>query len=554
MRQTRRQFVGTALGAIAATGVALPAMAATGPIRVSLAGFEPRRLASLRRGVAAMKALPPSDHRSWFWQAATHAYNDALYADALKRDPKIAKVDAKRYWNQCPHFGQCSADFLIWHRAFLFYFERSLRDMAQDADLALPYWNYATAQGRGFPAAYTPQFLDGARSISNPLFHPTRNYDFTNGETLLSDPVALAPDTLSAPTFFSDIGVTGFGGDFRDAGHPRQSLIETRPHGDIHMVVGGYITGIDSNGAMSDIPTAAFDPVFWAHHANIDRLWTQWASSPGKDWGPLPPDAWLDEAPFLFVDFDGAEKSESRRFYMDRANLAVRYDSDNPARPELTLPRAVESSAQAAASGQSRHAAPPPKTVAPPPKTVAPPTDTLLIGAMIREIEIAADSVPINVSPNTPVSRQIAATPRPQAAPPAPPAGAEQRNANAAVAGTIFAPSTRSGRRVVLELSGISFDRAPSSGFAVYLATPDDPNGSMVGRLDLFGATHGHVAGMGAMAAVQSFDVTAIVRGFRGPFTIRVAPYDLLVRKSGAPAPRRADGVRIAGVRFLATG
>jgi tyrosinase len=29
-------------------------------------------------------------------------------------------------------------------------------------------------------------------------------------------------------------------------------------------------------GQMGVIATAAFDPVFWAHHVMIDRLWYQW--------------------------------------------------------------------------------------------------------------------------------------------------------------------------------------------------------------------------------------------------------------------------------------
>ena len=27
---------------------------------------------------------------------------------------------------------------------------------------------------------------------------------------------------------------------------------------------------------MADIPFAAFDPIFWAHHAMIDRVWRRW--------------------------------------------------------------------------------------------------------------------------------------------------------------------------------------------------------------------------------------------------------------------------------------
>jgi tyrosinase len=46
-------------------------------------------------------------------------------------------------------------------------------------------------------------------------------------------------------------------------------------HGDVHVWAGG---------AMSQVPTAAYDPIFWAHHAMIDRLWYLWQMRhPGMD-------------------------------------------------------------------------------------------------------------------------------------------------------------------------------------------------------------------------------------------------------------------------------
>ena len=31
---------------------------------------------------------------------------------------------------------------------------------------------------------------------------------------------------------------------------------------------------------MAIIPTAGFDPIFWMHHGNVDRLWAEWTNSP----------------------------------------------------------------------------------------------------------------------------------------------------------------------------------------------------------------------------------------------------------------------------------
>src|ERR1700690_2151846 len=74
MVQTRRQFVRrvAAAGAVASFGLPESVRAQARPVRVSLAEFsaDKRKVASLRRGVAVMKARPGSDHRSWFFQAA----------------------------------------------------------------------------------------------------------------------------------------------------------------------------------------------------------------------------------------------------------------------------------------------------------------------------------------------------------------------------------------------------------------------------------------------------------------------------------------------------
>ena len=60
----------------------------------------------------------------------------------------------------------------------------------------------------------------------------------------------------------------------------------------------------DVAGAMADVPTAAFDPIFWVHHSNIDRLWVEWACSKDKDWGALPSRDWFEARPWFFHDFD----------------------------------------------------------------------------------------------------------------------------------------------------------------------------------------------------------------------------------------------------------
>jgi tyrosinase len=59
----------------------------------------------------------------------------------------------------------------------------------------------------------------------------------------------------------------------------------------IHNGVHGWV-----GGAMATVPVAAYDPIFWAHHAMVDRLWYLWQISPrgvdppaGLLGQPLPP-------------------------------------------------------------------------------------------------------------------------------------------------------------------------------------------------------------------------------------------------------------------------
>ena len=50
---------------------------------------------------------------------------------------------------------------------------------------------------------------------------------------------------------------------------PAQTRLENI-HNGVHDWVGG---------TMSDLLTAPADPIFWMHHANIDRLWAVWQTA-----------------------------------------------------------------------------------------------------------------------------------------------------------------------------------------------------------------------------------------------------------------------------------
>jgi tyrosinase len=76
-------------------------------------------------------------------------------------------------------------------------------------------------------------------------------------------------------------------------------VLENSPHNQVHNLVGG------PTGLMTDPDKAAADPIFWLHHANIDRIWNQWISEGHQN----PTDnGWLSQS-FTFYDADGSQKS-----------------------------------------------------------------------------------------------------------------------------------------------------------------------------------------------------------------------------------------------------
>jgi tyrosinase len=221
------------------------------------------------RAITVLKGRDQTNPTSWRYLAAIHG-------------TRIPRSDWPQgaTWMECQH---SSWFFLPWHRIYLHYFERVVRraivDLGGPNDWALPYWDYSDPQRpnvRELPPAFRdPQMPSGD---PNPLFVSERsqqNPDINNGDKL--DPSDVEIGDAMAETSFTGPpvdGIAGFGGavtDWNHSGGPLGSL-ENIPHGLVHMGVGG----VQPLGLMSSFATAALDPIFWLHHANIDRLWEAW--------------------------------------------------------------------------------------------------------------------------------------------------------------------------------------------------------------------------------------------------------------------------------------
>jgi tyrosinase len=170
--------------------------------------------------------------------------------------------------------------FLPWHRAYLYFFERALRDRAPNAGLV--WWDWQTGPGIAsrLPEPYRKATVGGK---PNPLYSAKVSKLAIDqgkaGGVIVSAKTKREPDDLTELPSAEEVEDVLSRRQFKDFSGALEQL-----HGRVHDWVGGH---------MGMIPFAAFDPVFWAHHTMCDRIWRLWQL---RNPGGGPPASLLDEA------------------------------------------------------------------------------------------------------------------------------------------------------------------------------------------------------------------------------------------------------------------
>jgi len=196
---------------------------------------------------SALAATVPGMRLEWQQFKASSQYQSFLSAITRMRNNTNAQDrNSLNFWatvhvNQCPHGAPY---FLAWHRGYLYHFERQLRIASGDASLCLPYWDYYSY------ATLPAEFTDPASN--NPLYRQRLGAN-------VGAALDLAP---FAPSVFN------FERGTANAFEPRIEDI----HNPIHDLIGGVMSTMQS----------PLDPIFYLHHASIDRLTHAWALPDGK--------------------------------------------------------------------------------------------------------------------------------------------------------------------------------------------------------------------------------------------------------------------------------
>ncbi|AEO70659.1 uncharacterized protein THITE_2056637 [Thermothielavioides terrestris NRRL 8126] len=234
--------------------------------------------------------------------------------------------------------------FLTWHRPYLALYEKSLYDAVQDVakqfpqgalrdkyvqaakTFRAPYFDWASQPPRGssaFPSVLTTANIqvvdvDGkAKSVTNPLyrfsFHPMNpspedfSRQWSRYPTTVRYPnrvTGQSQDSRIAPILANELAslrnnvsllllsYTNYDAFSFNAWDPNTNSGEFGSLEDVHNEIHDRTGG---GGHMSALEVSAFDPFFWLHHVNVDRLWAIWQD--------LNPDSFMSPRPAPYSTF-----------------------------------------------------------------------------------------------------------------------------------------------------------------------------------------------------------------------------------------------------------
>uniref|UniRef100_A0A5B6YVS2 Putative polyphenol oxidase n=1 Tax=Davidia involucrata TaxID=16924 RepID=A0A5B6YVS2_DAVIN len=294
-------------------------------------------IAKYERAIKLMKELPEDDPRNFTQQANLHC---AYCCDAY---PQVGFPE---------HSFQVHTSWLFFpfHRFFLYFHEKILGKLIGDPTFALPFWNWDAPKGMQMPSMY--------EDSNSPLYDPLRSkrtssscpvidldYHFNKVPSIstsshkstrvhavirqlnIDRQVAINLTTMYRQMISSGNTACLFLGTPYRAGEvdpiPAAGSIEHVPHKTAHDWTGDQSQPHHEN--MGAFYSAARDPIFYAHHSNVDRMWTIWKTLGGRRHDFTDPD-WLDTR-FIFYDENKQLVRVKLRDCLDNAELGYVYQN-----------------------------------------------------------------------------------------------------------------------------------------------------------------------------------------------------------------------------------
>ena len=224
-------------------------------IRKNISNYLPNELLEFRNAMEKFMAI--RDNRGYNHIAGFHGAPDFYCWHHQRNDRTVLRARL----------------FLPWHRAYLKYLEDHLRD--SNTQVSQPWWDPSSplSHREGIPKSYSALTINRKKNplSSFRIFVPRSSVpglpNITLDEDSFRDPSP--PSELPEPSIVDSLYEEEDFGIFSDK-------LEDY-HDRIHVWCGG---------SMADVITAGFDPIFHAHHCNIDRIWWIWQLRHGNSTMP----------------------------------------------------------------------------------------------------------------------------------------------------------------------------------------------------------------------------------------------------------------------------
>ncbi|KAL0443686.1 UNVERIFIED_CONTAM: Polyphenol oxidase, chloroplastic [Sesamum latifolium] len=250
-------------------------------IRPSAHRVSPEYIFKYNLAIDRMKRLPQDDPRNFLQQANIHC----AYCNGAYDQPGQGTLDLQVHESWL---------FFPFHRWYLYFYERILGKLIGDPTFALPFWNWDNPKGMTMP----PMFVDPRSALydekRDPASLPPAVVDL--GNTKVTDPLHLSAKPKG--------GGSSERGSHIWVGDPRQPTRED----------------------LGNFYSAGRDPLFYCHHANVDRMWSLWQyflpSNKVPDKRITDPD--FLNAAFLFYDENAQLVRVTVKDCLD--NLRMGYD------------------------------------------------------------------------------------------------------------------------------------------------------------------------------------------------------------------------------------
>ncbi|GMN50851.1 hypothetical protein TIFTF001_020007 [Ficus carica] len=290
------------------------------PLRVRPAAHavDSEYIAKYNEATKRMRELDENDPRNFMQQAKVHcAYCNGSYDQV--NYPEL-DIQVHNSWL-----------FFPFHRWYLHFYEKILGKLIDDPTFALPFWNWDHPSGMQMPAMFTNKssaLYDEKRSNKHqPPSIVDLNFSTKDEKSYQEQVNENLSVMYQSMVSGAKLPLLFFGEPYSQGSEkePGAGTVERTPHTAVH-IWGGSERNREPNGEdMGNFYSAGRDPLFYCHHANVDRMWNLWKTVGGPKRKDIKDPDFLDAA-FLFYDENARLVRVKVRDCLDTKRLGYIYE------------------------------------------------------------------------------------------------------------------------------------------------------------------------------------------------------------------------------------